>query len=173
MTDVIYVSVHDPRVKAAIRQLEITMVQRAWRKDDVLFIQDPYDTYEIPAPATGHATTLPVATDETPSPHSGSNAPAYASQEGSDLPQTAAPATAAGPEPSATAVEPAPAAVGGPGSLDDFTAIDGVGPSYAQDLHDARLYTYQDLRLATEHLGDIVPAHTAAKIRRWLDQRLV
>jgi hypothetical protein len=152
----------DPRVAKAARELEITMLQRAWIEDDVLFIQDPYDTYEVPWTTQNPTTTLP---------HSGTNGPAYSTPGGSAHPPGDGPPPSPEPEPPSTAVEPA--AVRGPGSLDDFTAIDGVGPSYAQDLHDAELYTYQDLRLATEHLGDIVPAHTAAKIRRWLDQRLV
>jgi hypothetical protein len=40
---------NDPRVKAAARQLEITVILRAWEEDGTMFIQDPWDTYEIPA----------------------------------------------------------------------------------------------------------------------------
>jgi predicted flap endonuclease-1-like 5' DNA nuclease len=60
--------------------------------------------------------------------------------------------------------------------LDDFTAIDGVGPVTAQKLHNLGYYTYDDLRL----LPDIIDTPTASissvriqQIRRWLDQRLV
>jgi predicted flap endonuclease-1-like 5' DNA nuclease len=50
----------DPRVQAVARQLEITMIQRVWEEDGVLFIQDPYDTYEIAAVVQeGKTDTLP------------------------------------------------------------------------------------------------------------------
>jgi predicted flap endonuclease-1-like 5' DNA nuclease len=60
--------------------------------------------------------------------------------------------------------------------LDDFTAIDGVGPVMAQKLHDLGLYTYQDLRgwLADRtYLPGLMPDRTVDSIRRWLNQRLV
>jgi predicted flap endonuclease-1-like 5' DNA nuclease len=61
----------DPRVQAVARQLEITMIQRVWEEDGVLFIQDPYDTYEIAAVVQeGKTDTLPKQTETSP-PQSG------------------------------------------------------------------------------------------------------
>jgi predicted flap endonuclease-1-like 5' DNA nuclease len=60
--------------------------------------------------------------------------------------------------------------------LDDYTAIDGVGPAYAQKLHDLGLYTYEDLRawLADRtYLEGFLPDHTVDKIRAWLAARLM
>lgn len=56
--------------------------------------------------------------------------------------------------------------------LDDFTAIDGVGPKYAEILHDAGLFTYHDLRDWSHLLEDLVPKTTAARIRAWLSERM-
>ncbi len=58
--------------------------------------------------------------------------------------------------------------------LDDFTAIDGVGPVTASRLHNAGYYTYDDLRDALDHLTDIegVNPSTVQRIQAWLDQRL-
>lgn len=55
--------------------------------------------------------------------------------------------------------------------LDDFTAINGVGPVTAGKLHAAGLYTYDDLQVwwDFEVLG--FPEHQANRIRAWLDQR--
>ena len=66
-----------------------------------------------------------------------------------------------------------PAPLGSSAGPDDFTDIDGVGPKYAAALHDAGLYTYDDLRDWRHALQDFVPPNTAAAIRKWLDQRLV
>ena len=56
------VSRTDPRVTAAARALEITMIQRAWEDDGTLFIQDPYDTYEVVS--EGYTDTLPKNANE-------------------------------------------------------------------------------------------------------------
>jgi len=56
--------------------------------------------------------------------------------------------------------------------LDDFTAVDGVGPVGAQKLHDAGLYTYDDLREWPRVVEEIVGEATAGKIERWLARRL-
>lgn len=57
--------------------------------------------------------------------------------------------------------------------LDDFTAIDGVGPVTTQTLHDAGFYTYDDLRDGPGVLNDLVGVRIAEKIRAWLDRRLL
>lgn len=63
--------------------------------------------------------------------------------------------------------------------LDDFTAIDGVGPVTAQKFHDAGLYTYDDLRDWLDQLSQgkqLEPELTSRQIVQvsgWLAQRLV
>lgn len=63
--------------------------------------------------------------------------------------------------------------------LDDFTAIDGVGPVTAQRLHDLELYTYDDLRslfarLTTAQTIDLgIQERTRAQIEGWLAQHLI
>jgi predicted flap endonuclease-1-like 5' DNA nuclease len=58
--------------------------------------------------------------------------------------------------------------------LDDFTAIPGVGPVTAQKLHDAGLYTCDDLHAYLQAFDVIpwLPAHTRAKIQAWLGKHL-
>ena len=56
--------------------------------------------------------------------------------------------------------------------LDDFTAIDGVGPVTAQKLHDADLYTYDDLRAQRNVVHAAVGQSTLLKIEAWLQERL-
>lgn len=54
--------------------------------------------------------------------------------------------------------------------LDDFTAIDGVGPVTAQKLHNEKLYTYEDLRafmLSGQRIDGVSP-HTMSQIAGWL-----
>lgn len=159
----------DPRVTAVARQLEITMIQRVWVEDDVLYIQDPYDTYEIahykeadtdPAPTGERAYTLP---------HSGSNAPAPTLIGGSGHTPGAASQPAPDPEP--------PQAERSSARLDDFTAIPGVGSVTAQKLHDAGFYTYDDLRAILDPTNTTIGingirSRTIAKIRSWLQERL-
>jgi predicted flap endonuclease-1-like 5' DNA nuclease len=53
----------DPRVTAAARALEITMIQRAWEEDGTLYIQDPFDVYEVVS--QGYTDTLPKAPTPT------------------------------------------------------------------------------------------------------------
>lgn len=60
-----------------------------------------------------------------------------------------------------------------PGShdqLDDFTAIDGVGPVTASRLHNAGFYTYDDLRASLDVLTDVdrIQAATVKRIAAWL-----
>jgi len=165
--------VHPAILDRAVAELELeTPIERAYIEDDTLVIITRYQTHQIPAPTT---TTTPAVSGSPgncqghTSPQRGHKAPAYAEldsavpKEGSAHPQASAPNRNAEPEPS----------IWHQRGLDDYTAIDGVGPSYAQDLHNANLYTYRDLHLATERLDDIVPAHVARKIRIWLDARLL
>jgi predicted flap endonuclease-1-like 5' DNA nuclease len=136
------VDCNDPRVKAAARQLEITIVLRAWEEDgptgQTIYIQDPWDTHEVPA---GRGDTLPKAAE--------GKASATAVEEplsedpGSDV----------------------------RAGLDDFTAITGVGRTNAQRLHDHGLFTYDDLRDWLESGDPIkgISEHTAGQIEAWLD----
>jgi len=57
--------------------------------------------------------------------------------------------------------------------LDDFTAIDGVGPVTAQKLHEAGLYTYDDLRENFDKVNLLVGFVTHKQIRDWLDRHLL
>jgi predicted flap endonuclease-1-like 5' DNA nuclease len=56
------VSRTDPRVQAAARALETTMIQHAWEEDGTLFIQDPYETYEVVS--SGYTNTPPKARED-------------------------------------------------------------------------------------------------------------
>ena len=149
---------NDPRVKAVARQLEITCILRAWEEDGVLFIQDPWDTYE--AVSEGYTDTLPEDVS--------SDVRAVGRQETDEL--TGLPLDEQGQV-----------------LLDDFTAITGVGSVTAQKLHDLELYTYEDLRTwielreneATSSQVELVEvlhgisAHTFEQIKEWLEARLV
>jgi len=57
--------------------------------------------------------------------------------------------------------------------LDDYTAIDGVGPVATQKLHDAGLYTYDDLRERPKDVEDAVGPPVARQVERWLARRLL
>jgi predicted flap endonuclease-1-like 5' DNA nuclease len=135
------------------------MIQRVWEEDGVLFIQDPYDTYEIAAETSppqsggdkrgGLDDTLPKQTETSP-PQSGEDTATSPPQSGGDK----------------------------RGALDDFTAIAGVGSVTAQKLHDLDLYTYDDLRAwlanGTPDAEDYeISDHTVGQIEAWLSQRLV
>lgn len=164
----------DPYVTAAARELEMTMILRVWVEDGVLHIANPYETAEVPAPGYGKTDTLPR----------GSHQPAQLTEGqppspgGSVPPQGPAPTTGPGPEPPTNS--PPPGEGQGEGKregsgLDDFTAIEGVGPVTAQKLHDLGLFTYQDLRNWSQALEDHpdINTRTLTKIQAWLDQRLM
>ena len=210
------ISTTDPRIKAAARQLELTMIQRAWVEDGVLYIVTPFETCEVPWTSSDETHTLPVATTEPAvsakggncqgdrrSPSRGPNAPAsldhakpaesarlsYAEPDSAKLtvgqPPTGGsghPDTSGASTPSDVASEPPSTTLQGDHQipadtgLDDFTAIDGVGPAYAAKLHDLGLYTYEQLRgwLADRtYLPGLLPDHTVDSIRAWLKERLV
>jgi len=178
-------------VSAVARQLEITMIQRAWIEDDVLYIQDPFDTYEVahyPETDTQAVPTAERVTSGEPNrtntlPHSGSNAPAPTFIGGSGHTPGAASQPAPDPEPPTNA-KPAVSDEGGncqaqrsSAALDDFTAIPGVGSVTAQKLHDAGFYTYDDLRAILDPNNTTIGingirSRTIAKIRTWLQERL-
>jgi predicted flap endonuclease-1-like 5' DNA nuclease len=135
---------NDPRVKAVARQLEITVILRAWEEDGTLYIQDPWDTHswDVPAEVAGI-------------------------QEGRDdtLPKTPTSTAQAG-----RAARRPPAPTG----IDDFTAITGVGPKTAQKLHDLGLFTYDDLREWIEVAEEVegITDHTIGQIEAWLQDFL-
>jgi hypothetical protein len=143
----------------------------AWIHAGVLYIATPYETREVPATGFGKTDTLPSRSASNP-PHTGSTAPGSSPQGGSDPPQAPAPPTDADPEPPNPLPKRAKLSREKQGEgLDDFTAIDGVGPVTAQKLHDAGFYVYDDLRNTPGILNDLVGTRTADKIRAWLDQR--
>lgn len=160
------ISTTDPIVTAAARQLELTMIQRAWVAHGVLYIVTPFKTCEIPYPTGDLANTLPSRGPQQPAQLDDAEI-----ASGETQPPTEDPAPPQGPGSSS----PSPPREEGKGEgLDDFTAIDGVGPVTAQKLHDAGLYTYDDLREWPEALETLgLPAYQRNRIRRWLDQRLV
>jgi len=171
----------DPRVTAVARQLEITMIQRVWVEDDVLYIQDPYDTYEIAH--YKQTDTHPALTGERvyTLPHSGSNAPAPTFIGGSGHTPGAASQPPPDPEPP-TNSKPAVSDEGGncqaersSAGLDDFTAIPGVGSVTAQKLHDKGLFTYDDLRTWIELVeeDDSISDRTLSQIKAWLEEHLL
>ena len=139
----------------AAKDLEISgPIYSAWVEDDgrtppKLVINSREGTDTIPITTGAQIDTVPVHTTE----------PAVSDQ---------AEQSSAG---NGQADDPAP--LGSSAGPDDFTDIDGVGPKYAAALHDAGLYTYDDLRDWRHALQDFVPPNTAAAIRKWLDQRLV
>jgi hypothetical protein len=143
-------------IDQAAERLGLTAVTDAYLTNGgTLVIISGAQHYQIPLPAEGKTDTLPR----------GSSPPASTSPGGSPGPS--------GPEPpSEDTIKPDAASRKSEG-LDDFTAIDGVGPTYAQALHNAGLYTYDDLREWPEVLDDLLPEHTRVKMARWLDQRLL
>ena len=176
----------DPRVTAVARQLEITMIQRVWVEDDVLYIQDPYDTYEIAH--YKETDTHPALTGERvyTLPHSGSNAPAPTFIGGSGHTPGAASQPPPDPEPPTNAKpavsDPAERSLArnrqaerSSAGLDDFTAIPGVGSVTAQKLHDKGLFTYDDLRTWIELVeeDDSISDRTLSQIKAWLEEHLL
>ena len=176
-------------VSAVARQLEITMIQRAWIEDDVLYIQDPFDTYEVAhypetdtqAVPTAERVTSGEANRTNTLPHSGSNAPAPTFIGGSGHTPGAASQPAPDPEPP-TNSKPAVSDEGGncqaersSAGLDDFTAIPGVGSVTAQKLHDKGLFTYDDLRTWIELVeeDDSISDRTLSQIKAWLEEHLL
>jgi predicted flap endonuclease-1-like 5' DNA nuclease len=121
---------------------------------------------------------------EGTSPPRGPNRPASFLTGDSDPPKASSASNDVGPESPSEATVIASGAKQSPplannttdsASLDDFTAIDGVGPVTAQKLHDLGLFTYNDIRLELTTLDahGVVSKRTLTKIKAWLDQRLV
>ena len=133
----------------AVKDLEISgPIYSAWVEDDGrtprrLVINSREGTDTIPITTGAQIDTVPVHTTE----------PAVSDKGGSGQ--------ADGPAPLGSSAGP-----------DDFTDIDGVGPKYAAALHDAGLYTYDDLRHFTNDGADISD-RTFRQIKTWLRQRLV
>jgi hypothetical protein len=152
-----------------------------------LCIVTRYEVHRLPPAGYGKTDTLAQSVSEVlPTPHTGSNEPGSQPTSGRPLtggsppPKTPAGRAGAEPEPpqpsSAGPSSPLGERLGEGDALDDFTAIDGVGPVTAQKLHDLGYYTYDDLRL----LPDIIDTPTASisstriqQIQAWLAQRPV
>jgi len=169
----------DPKLlDRALLETDISApIYRAYIEDQTLFIHTHNGT-----------TTLPIKTGTVATAATPSRPPAGRSAKPNKVgplspPPPAGGRVAAPPAGGNSSPTPSPDVPAGSGAkagrsareggIDDYTAIDGVGPKYAQDLHNAQLYTYQDLRNARDTLDDIVPSNTADQIRAWLNQRLV
>lgn len=155
--------------------LEVPIEHAYITSGGVLVLVTRYGANEVPAPA-GYGKT-----DTLPTPHTGSNDPGSSSPSANHPPAdehfSGGSVPPREPEPPKTArqriaeagLEPVDTTGSG---LDDFTAIDGVGPVTAQKLHDEGLYTYD--QLPTADLQTIVGLSTYLKILGWLEkQRLV
>ena len=137
----------DPRVTAAARALEITMIQRAWEEDGTLFIQDPFDVYEVVS--QGYTDTLPKEPETSP-PQSGEDTATSPPQSGGDK-------------------------RGGLDDFTAITGVGSVTAQKLHDLElytydDLRAWLANGTPDAEDYE---ISDHTVGQIKAWLSQRLV
>jgi len=157
------------QLRKLIEELDIdSPIRSITTEGDTIVIRTAWETFEIARAcgARGERSRTKQRQTTTPTPSPGHD---------DTLPK---PAAASGPPTDDLDFTDAPEPLSTSG-LDDFTAIDGVGPVTAQKLHDLELYTYDDLRSLFARLSSAqtlelgIQDRTRAQIEQWLAKYLV